>query len=1453
MCSIPGIPTPGAEVPVLVTRVNLSPSCGFVELWVYMDDERKHIYEQMKEEIQTPHRKFSGSEGKPGDLCLVCISETWHRARIISIESETYNVFLIDQGQPHVATNEVLAWAQSDSFLLPPETECCILANILSVEKNWPDKAAKFLMSLPGNKFEGLVQQVLMPDRIILLDIPLISKQMCKSGVAKKVPVEEFKNFVLKLLHLPKDESSEATEVTQEQRLNVSSQPAKHDQYFYPELLTDALEIVNVTEVIDPENIFCELLIFSKAVKILSEQIHQHYEENSDFGEEPPQSCGAPCAAKGTDGRWHRSLLMQNTETCDGAVEVLHVDEGKNDLVPVEDIRPLLGKFLRMPVVTYLCSLSGVKENGSEWTAEQIDFLKSLLSKAVVVRFDRHDVLQNIYHATLFSANAACINTCFLEKAGFIPPAEPEQDLITQNEPIPSPCPGLLGDEQCVTLQNKVGVFADCLPEETVPSSRNKAVNSGKEHASPPHTNSACLDPAIDCDGCPAPGFSSELQNACDGSAFAVGSSVDVKVSCIESLHKFWCQTAKNVDSLRCLMQDLQNHYSSIHPQPIDESICVARNPDNDVWYRAKIIADSDSPLLDVRFIDYGQTQKVPLRDVYPIDPAFLRLSAQAFQCCLFSLKSPTNPTATAWNSDALTEFHKFVDLNTSSDFGLKCIVKAVASDEEGLLLNVVDIETVSGSACEFLAEKCVQSEVHEQPPPQVTSDVYNYSTYNINVGRKETVWISSSETVNHFYCQLDRNAELFDKVRENVAQVLRQPQRSNQPLRLNSLCFARYMDNEWYRGQVVEMSPKFKVHFVDFGDTLAVSDTDICPFPTEASVARSIPVQAVPLGLFDVPAELPQEVNQWFADCAVGHNFTISVVAKGKNGKLIVELYEGSVNVNVNVRKRIAKMKRNKKTGIRQQAEQHPSNNSTDGRSAQESVLMKMPGQKSVHSNNGMCARDGLRRSLKFTANVSAPQTECVTVLDKGIKPALHVALEGKTVPDTSIQMCHSDSERTQHSHPCPEENLTILKYKWPNLSQKQIDEVYASCIVGPDYFWCQYNTEDLNIISMLAQETGLPSFPVILEPGNPCLALFSSDNKWYRAQVIQKTDSTLSVLFIDYGNESEVDIKDVRSMSQRLLEIPPQAFLCFLNGFDESKGSWDDDAHDHFYNLVIDKPLKVTVFNEVKPSEMAVPKYAVNVECDKMLINSSVQKNWKFFSVEKSKNESTPQSIQTEGSTTHLNAAKGNGYTRMYKKPQLSKNDSLMAYASCIVDPFYFWCQYADTEDLCSVSQLAQEAGQAQQDVMFHETLGAGSPCLALYSSDNQWYRAQVIDKAESTLRVVFIDYGNESEVDIKNVRPVSQTLLDKAPQGFLCCLGGFRDSEGSWDDTVYEEFYSLLVDKPLKLKVLSIGEHSAIALPKYCIEVECEGMAVNSLMQKYWKGVRIDGALAESLESG
>nr|XP_040056135.1 tudor domain-containing 6 [Gasterosteus aculeatus aculeatus]XP_040056136.1 tudor domain-containing 6 [Gasterosteus aculeatus aculeatus] len=1260
MCSIPGLPKLGSEVPVVITRVNPNPSYGLVELWVHIDDGRKHVYEQMKEEIQIPKRRFYGSEGKPGDLCLVCISSTWHRARIVSSQGETCNVFLIDQAQPHIATSEALAWGHSDCFLLPPETESCLLANVVSLENKWPEIATTFLVSLPGKKFNGVIQHVLMPDRTILLDIPAVSKHVCEIGVTKKMPMDEFKSLVQKCL--------EAERPTQKRKVN-NNQLEKHGEYFYPELLTDAFEIVNVTQVTSPCKMFCKLHIFSKAVKILSEQIQQHYEESSELGEMEPLTCGDPCAARGVDGRWRRSLLKE-TLNSDGAVEVLYVDEGKLEVLPIGDMRPLNGKFLRMPVVTYPCSLEGVKDNGKGWTTDQIDYLNSLLlNKNFVAKFNHHNIRQNVYNVILYGDNDTCMNNCFKD---LFSSSKTEQDTNFQNGLLNLP-----GKQGSIDLPNKVPENVD--GEETLPCTKKQAVNGMTDdlptsRADELHVkeSSEQRGPVVQINGHLSKSFPSEVQNPRDDDMLTVGSSVNVNVSFVQSPHAFWCQPKKNGEHLRQLMQDLQNHYESIPPPPLVESICVARNPDDDMWYRARIHASHHSPVVDVRFIDYGQTETIPLRDLFPIDPAFLQLDPQAFQCSLFNGENSTDP-----NSISPTK-------------------------------------------------ECVS--VHEQD---------------------------------------------------------------------------------------------------------------------------------VPLASFKVPPEVPEEVNKWFADSAIGQEFSISVLAKGRKGKFVVELFAGALNLNVKVKEMISKMTQQETFSLLQQTDKQLSNGTERDSVPNEDCLMQeftnmslltiKDNMNEVQNDNGSYVRDEL--SEQVMTNASVQECEHDDTLEEGRKPTLYLM-------DKEMETGNGDSEVTQLS--CPEGNENICMYKWRKTPQNHNEEVYASCIVGPQYFWCQYaNTEDLNEVSRLAQEAGQIQpdvmFPETLGPGSPCLAQFSSDQQWYRAQVIRTIGQAFTVLFIDYGNESDVNLNNVRPLPHTLMDKAPLAFLCSLKGFDESKGSWNDDVYDDFYNLLVDKQLNLTVFNMKEHPEAAVPQYEVEIECERAIVNAAMKKYWRpvakgRLSMEHSQGKTFVQDTQTESNMMHPNVCKETVNTYRFKKPNFSKNKKVEVYASCIVQPHYFWCQYTNAEELNEVSRLAQEAGWTQWDVMFPETLGPGSPCLAQFSSDKQWYRAQVIRTIGQAFTVLFIDYGNESDVDSKNVRALPHTLMEKAPLAFLCSLKGFDESKGSWNDDVYDDFYNLLVDKQLNLTVFNMKEHPEPDVPQYEVELVCEGSVVNKLMVKHWKRLDTDQTLAE-----
>ncbi|KAJ0008584.1 hypothetical protein NQD34_015999 [Periophthalmus magnuspinnatus] len=1040
-----------------------------------------------------------------------------------------------------------------------------------------------------------------------------------------------------------------------------------------------------------------------------------------------------PCAALGIAGKWQRAVLKQQITSRVATVEVFFVDEGKTELVQATNVKKLDWKFLRMPVATYNCKMEGVKNN-KQWEQKEIDYLKSLiLNQNIIARFDCHILPEDQYSVSLYTPSASCINDYFLEKK--------VEEIKSDTRPN-IPCKQFLSS-----------TTRDVTSPSYLPTSYNSS-------------------------------FSPMEMPLCD--FLAAGASVGVRISCIDSLDKFWCQLSRCDKKLDILMKDLQAHYASVHPKPLVESVCVTRNPDDNMWYRAKIITNQQSPDVEVRLIDFGQTRKVPLRELRPIDPTFLRLDAQAFQCSLINVP----PTDINYANE---EFRKFVNSSLAQDGGLNCVIKAVVSDEEGMLLNLVDLQTQSESASQIIAEKLAARHVE-----------FNHSDHKIDVNSKEKITISYSETVHNFYCQLDRDSQLFHQVQSDIERLVANSVYSEYSFAVNDLCIARYSDSKWQRGQVVEISPNLKVHFVDFGETLTVNRSEIQPFTCEASATRTTPVLAVALQLFNIPEEIPQEVNAWFAKKVVGQSLTMSVLGKGPNGKLMVELFDGLKSLNAQVREKIMNFAKADATDKQEETMDVPNGDGTKQNGRQKSPIM---------------------------------QSEQFNIINKPTSPSQNL-LSNFTAEkmDANIELTSdmqtANQEKTKSTH---DEIATLdksLTYKKPVISFNKTEVLYASSISRPDYFWCQYsNADDLDKVTRIAQIEGQapqdPFFAHLQLVGTPCLALYKSDNQWYRAQVVEKKRDAFLVVFIDYGNEEDIDYKDVRPISPSLLEMAPQAFLCTLYGIHGTEELWDDALYDDFYILLKDKPLNVTVLDMGQNLDVKMPQYMVHI--DDADLHNLLKKHGIYW-----KANSNVDNVLTEPAKNEQ--AKSNLTKKMtYKNPSVTLNKTELVYATCIDDPNFFWCQFATWADQ-PIEKMAQEAGLSQP---VPTTLNKGDSCLSLFSDDNQWCRALVNEKNYEKFNVVFVDYGNETDdVMIKDTRILPQNLLDEPPQAFLCMLYGFDQSQGTWDDKVYDSFYNTILDKLLKVKIMTVTENSDIAIPQYAVQIEMEGGTdVNKLMEKYW----------------
>lgn len=1637
MCSAPGLPEVGSSATVHITKVNLNPQTVLVEFGGSLNhgQESREAYQQLKD-IEVPRKRQHTFEGKPGEVCLVYEDRTWHRARILSKSEHEYKVFLIDDGKLLWASSEVLTKCPRNLCSLPSKVELCVLANMspLCLESAWSVAASKFIRSLCGKDISGCVQDVIMPSRIIILDIPSVSKQMYELGFARKMPNEDFKSLVMHSLHLPRrNPSIQLDLVTTNGQKEHPSDPDKLHQYLYPELLPGTVEIVTVTQVIHPLKIYCKLRVFSQELKKLGDQLHEYYEDS--FSAQMPMLLydGSPCATKGSDGKWYRSVLQQNNVS--DVVKVFHIDYGIGDFVKLCNIRPLSGRFFKLPVVTYACSLHGVIDKGMGWRTEQIDYLKSVvLDQVLVGKFERHSENEGVYYITLYGNDNVNVNDTFGHR---------EQCLSTTERNC--------GDQTLETL-NKV---AHKNMYETVRSLDSTALTECSDSldvvtVARPSKTGKNLEPA-------APPFQSETYVVSPPKT-EVGAKEKVRITCVQSVNQFYGHFAQNSDTVRKMTKDIQQLCRkplqakfSLYPK----MMCLAKYADG-LWHRGQI--ELMHPKILVQFVDYGDLVVLDKSDILPLPPkasAIVSIPIQAVQFELFSVTLPKPCELNKWFKNYATDcmftvivkqissgklsvemYDEKTNLNLKIKEQWNQTTKRKGSNvgkgrEKARTFNksseAVESRGVRDNFSNSQVPKPVVQGTLEQNVQTMTSHTTGHNRARPNVlqqqvpchypkltdlpsraleaGYGSDIYVSHCNSPSNFFVQLASDEdEIF-----SILDKLNSAPLSDTPVELDllqsgDLVVAEYpVDGAWYRA-VVQNKKKgmVQVQFIDFGN--------------EATL---------------LPLKIRQLGKQFLSTPRFSIHCTLEDGRRGKRDWTQEEI-------------------------------------TTFKKAAGEN------GEKKIQ--------------CKFTREVGSAWIVNLDLKDWALSNAAFKS--GAHTEDTQS-----------------------LAFKEPAVTQGKIVDAYASSIVGPNYFWCQFkNSEELDQISLLAQEIGNSSQTKPIQTDQlrqgPCLALFS-DQLWYRAQVINTHSKTVSVLFIDYGNESDIDVDFVKSLPTKLLESPPQAFLCQLDALGSIDGTWSDAAADKFFELLVDEPLKVTIQNRVMSSDLPnCPQYNVLVECNGLVVNDVMKDYWcgpkpqvcsevtedaktkpsaskdsfgvtSFETVQKdnapklnsnsgasndvksdlrsfdpqvSQNELVAAEIQEQSLTyttltaelsgqclpqavdlpsrmiepgkvsevyvSHINsltsffvqlvgdentlfsltellnshqpsekddihassvqqgslvkamfseddswyravvkdttengtiqvefidfgneatvsllkirrldeqllsyprfsihcscslddrfkAQKGmkeqmflfkkifgepgentlsckfikedgitwevkmtpSGSTSdssekwdslnlnaspvasehvketfqpLFKKPDVSLGQTVEAFASCIVGPDYFWCQFSNSEILDQITLVAQEYGDSSETQPIKlDNLDPGSPCLARFCDDQMWYRAQVINKGTNTVSVLFVDFGNESETSEGSVKALPCDLLESPPQAFLSRLEEFDPSKGSWDSAATDNFYELLVDKPLKVTVRCIDTTTDPNRPPYSVKVESPQCLVNELMMKFWSG--------------
>ncbi|XP_007934488.1 tudor domain-containing protein 6 [Orycteropus afer afer] len=1166
------------------------------------------------------------------------------------------------------------------------------------------------------------------------------------------------------------------------------------------------------------------------------------------------------CCVKWKENGYYRATV---TRLDDKSVDVFLVDRGNSENVDWHDVRMLLPQFRRLPILALKCTLADIWPLGKSWSQEAISFFKkTVLHKELVIHvLDKQDhqyIIEILDESRTGEENISKV----IAQGGY---AKYQEFETKDHIPLSAHSPGHISshftaEHSKISSIRKVEIdqggkpdlkttISEVLTGKTVVTNVSAGLGfQEKEKRTSVYTSLTQNSLKIK----PGSSYKGELE---------VGSTVEVTVSYVENPGYFWCQLTRNIQGFRTLMCNIQDYCKNIAtPYQGTTPACLVKRTVNGKWSRALISGAQSAEHVKVIFVDYGDKDMVSVKNIYSISEEFLKVKAQAFRCSLYNLIQPIGQNPSVWDEKAIQAFSEFIDNAWEGNLELKCTIFALASVNDEELFNVVDLLTPFQSACHTLVEKGLARPVKLKKPlePSFRLHSYYYSTHDMKIGSEESVYITHVDDPWTFYCQLARNANILEQLSYNITQLSKVLLNlKTSPLICGTLYLAKYTDENWYRGIVVEREPN-KIFFVDFGNVYIVTNDDLLPIPSDAYDVLLLPMQAVKCSLSDIPNHIPKEVTAWFQDTILDKSLKALVVAKDPDGRLIIELYDGSIQINANINEKLellgyndrARKTEESKTLLYTAETLEEKNKNMKllptehlSKSVEDKLYrMEILGESYTPKISSVCKEPKLLQSATKTnlvpkhQNSMGDKNNLVSLLTTEKKEGIFAKSPLKAA---KLEAIASERKTGEYNKDIP--------LKFSELPQKTIlpgfkTSVYVSHINDLSDFYVQLMEDEAEINHLSKRLNNVRTRPEYyagppLQRGDIICAIFPEDNLWYRAVVKdQQTDDRLSVQFIDYGNVSVVCTNKIGTLDLINAMLPGLCIHCSLKGF------WDSEIINckemmHYFSQRTDEAQIRCEFVKFRD------RWEVILADEHGIIAEDMISRYAFS--EKSQGGLSTRVIKG----THSKPINSNIDISVFLNWYNPEMKVVRAYASVIEGPEYFWCQFADTERLQYLEAEVQTAGQLVakwRNCITYPHIG--DPCIVKYREDGQYYRALITNVCEDYLvSVRLVDFGNTEDcVDPKALWNIPSELLLVPMQAFPCCLSGFNISEGVCPPEGNDYFFEIVTEDVLELTILQI-KRDVCNIPLAIVDLKSKGESINEKMKKYSKIGITDGDLS------
>nr|XP_013050297.2 tudor domain-containing protein 15 [Anser cygnoides] len=1192
-----------------------------------------------------------------------------------------------------------------------------------------------------------------------------------------------------------------------------------------------------VVYVINPSNFWIQTCAYQKEFRALMKNIADAYNHcgAGDWVLENPEPGLLCCARYSKDMHYYRGVV---TEVLHVSVTVYFLDFGNTDTVPCYDVKTLLPEFAALPALAMCCELACTSPVEDVWVKKETDFFKQivfnkLLLFQVIGKQNNKYIVNAQYRNAVQESNVAAL----MAQAGYAEywerrpvsalnlskKRQAQNPLQLKQKYVNARCTSDICKNN--VLQNRQ-VFEK---EKTLSTSSRlrKSVtlsSFGKDALSENHKVRSQSFSQV-----PVP----EKKILYKELVFKPGAVFEVVCSYSVSPAEFSCQLQSKLPELNTLMKQIQTYYKEhTIPYKTGQVACVVKCPKDGKWYRASVLQQVSANEVDVFFVDYGYRERVLLNDLQAVLPDFLTLESQAFQCALKNV--PLQIDALNWPEEKCRHFNDFI---SAARGPLTCTVCALILLSPNCLRNIVDFQTPYISAEEFLKECGLNRSEYiglQRLAPLGSMYSFYYSSFNIEIGSEEEVYITHIHSPSKFYCQLNRNSETIEALMGSVTEISKMANNAKYDTISTRLCIARYFeDGLFYRALVfpVESTSYLCADFVDFGNKHMVERDQLMPIPDSATDLIFTPMQAIKCCLSDLKdAKFPARVIRWFEETFLGKLLKAVIVSRESDGQIVVELYDGQLQVGQKVKEKILE----ELAYVTNYTEQfvgsygviQHTDNKNNGKvniKSPERIQLKnelefQADNKYYQADNGQNFGDEEQITCR-TQNQCCGSSKLVTSEgseEPGFLKPYSAAMEHREEPldgkSASQSPCHpslslkeitvnalseSCTEQLNYTGQQERDNENIPKLI--SLPQRDIQvnsEVagYISHINSPSSFYIHF-AEDENLIIQLAEELNESMLNIghdnglgELMVGDLILAEHAIDCFYYRAVIkTLKSGNSFEVEFIDYGNTAVVSLSKMCRIQKKWLTLPRLSIHCFLSAVKSAPDeSWTNESTSYFVNKINNKLVTCKFLEQDRE------QWKVDIICDGKSISDGFQQKSGRTSLQNKpifRWEHMPKQILvTNGNPQDRKSVSDLGGQRKNQTAKM-KNNSKM----CLnIPPQDLNTDQVERAEIINASaggefhvqllknlqilndlnvMLVKEAQRS--GLLTVDNIEEGLECMVKSERNLKWYRSKVIKMfiRERLMLVFFIDYGNYEMVSLNNAKILSDEMKSIPKQAVLC----------------------------------------------------------------------------------